>query len=121
VQVAVDETRVVLTHRGASRTLPHDAIHRHCLAAQVLASISQRDDNGGPDHVVIFLRDRNEGYERAVAPEATLTADNAAPQFAVIAKLVAPGESEPQAWALRAAPQAAPAFLVGLKSTLLLI
>jgi hypothetical protein len=67
------EMHVVLTHPSRCQGMRHEVIHRHGLAARMLASLAAPGD--GPDHVVIFTSpERTLSEESAAAPEALSTA-----------------------------------------------
>lgn len=122
VCIAGEDARVILTHCAAPGVKCHDAIHRHGFAARLLTSIAQPANGGGPDHIVRFVSGPNTGAEKQlVAPEPPVTASAVMPEFVVVSEIALPREIESgSAWG-DAPAEIPPAFLVGLKVTLLLI
>ena len=112
--------RVMLTHPGGAGK-SHDAIHRHCVFARMLASFAESPRNDDPDHLVKFTSGANRGVERrTLAPDAPLTADAAAPEFSAVAQVGIPVRTHVREWPQGAAPRP-PDGLLKLKSTLLLV
>ncbi len=115
-----DETDVVLTHPGGAGK-SHDAIHRHCVFARMLASFAESPRNEDPDHLVKFTNGANRGVEkRMVAPCAQLAADAAAPEFSTVARIETSRRTYVREWP-KGAPPRPPDGLLELKSTLLLV
>jgi hypothetical protein len=88
----------------------------------LLTSFAQPANDGALDHVLRFVSGVNAGAEKQlVAPEPPVTASVVLPEFVVVSKIALPREIESgSAWS-PAPAVAPPAFLIGLKSTLLLI
>jgi hypothetical protein len=124
VDVAIDGgcTRVILTHHAPPGVACHDAIHRHGFGARLLTSFAQPPNDGALDHVMRFVSGVNTGAEKQLAaPEPPVIANVGLPEFLVVSEMALPPKSESgSAWG-RTPAKAPPAFLIGLKITLLLI
>ena len=78
---ADSELSVVLTHDARNTGRTHDQIHRHCLFAQLLVSLSSRD-NGQLDHIVKFASTTNTEVRRGITvPAEGITSETAAPDL----------------------------------------
>jgi hypothetical protein len=117
------EVRVILTHGVGHGALPHEAIHRHCAVARLLASFAQAPIGGDPDHIVRFAAASSIlEEERGALLERSFAASDCAPVFVMIKEMTLPRFVDSTfLWEQFPTEHAPPAFLAGLKSTLLLI
>jgi hypothetical protein len=64
-------TRVVLTHPNTRGMKCHDSIHRHGLGARLLTLLAEPATGSGPDHVVQFAGDKQDGHGEAAPGSST--------------------------------------------------